>query len=247
MRQCVILAGGRGTRLGPLTDHTPKPLVAVAGRPFLVWLVERAARLGFAEVLCLSGYLGGQIEAALGTGEPLGVSVRHLQEAAPAGTAGALALAADALDEEFLLLNGDTLFAFDWRDLFAFPLPGVGALALRPVDDAGRYGRVELDAGRITAFREKSAEDGPGLINGGVYRLSRGLLAHIPQGFSSLEQDVFPGLAAAGRLGGLVREAPFIDIGVPASLALAQTFVPDALAASDLATPARVAGGGLGA
>ena len=230
-RQAVFLVGGLGTRLGPLTRATPKPLVEVAGRPFLDWLVDEVVRQGVSEVVLLCGYRAAQVEAAMARLAARGVGLVCSVEPEALGTAGALRHARDLLDDTFLLLNGDSLFRIDLADL-SRPAPGsdpLARLALRQEPDASRYGGVRLDGERVTGFAEKAAEPAPGLINGGVYWVRRTAVEALAPGPASLERDVFPALAEAGRLQGRVYDAPFIDIGVPDALALAQTFVPQAL------------------
>ncbi len=227
MKQCVFLVGGLGTRLGAITQQVPKPLVDVGGKPFLAWLADEVARHGFEEIVLLSGYRAEQFEAMADYIRGLGLRVVHSVEPAPAGTAGALTYARDQLDETFLLFNGDGLFDVNLRDL-ARPLPSEAMvrLALRVMPNADRYGTVTLDGNQITAFLEKQATGQPGLINGGIYAMRRAVLDRIGALPCSLEQDVFPGLVAEGRLQGAVFDRPFIDIGIPEALAEAQTFVP---------------------
>lgn len=222
--QAVILAGGRGTRLGALTETTPKPLLPVAGRPFLSHMVERLARQGFRDILLLTGYLAAQFETFRTEWQARGVRVTCRTEPEPAGTGGALRLAVSDLAPGFLLLNGDSLFDID---LVGFTLPALpagidGRLALRAVPAVDRYGVVTLDRGRVTGFREKGGVAGAGLINAGVYYLRRDVAAMMPPGFCSLETDLFPRLAAAGRLEGRLQEGYFLDIGIPSDLARAQ-------------------------
>ena len=231
-RQAVFLVGGLGTRLGELTRATPKPLVEVAGRPFLDWLVDETLRQGVRDIVLLSGYRAAQIEAAMARLADLGVTLTHSVEPEPLGTAGALVHARAHLAEDFLLLNGDSLFRIDLTDLARPDSPDtLMRLALRREPDAGRYGSVRLDGDRVTGFAEKasSAEPTAGLINGGVYWMRRAVVENLAPGPLSLERDVLPGLVAAGRVGGRIYDAPFIDIGIPESLALAQTYVPEAL------------------
>ncbi len=227
MKQCVILVGGLGTRLGAITQQVPKPLVDVGGKPFLAWVVDEIARHGFEEIVLLSGYRAEQFEAMADYIRGLGLRVVHSVEPAPAGTAGALTYARDHLDETFLLMNGDGLFDVNLRDL-ARPLApeAMVRLALRVMPNADRYGTVTLDGDQITAFVEKKATGLPGLINGGLYAMRRSVLDLIGTLPCSLEQDIFPGLVAAGQMSGAVYDRPFIDIGIPEALAEAQTFVP---------------------
>jgi D-glycero-D-manno-heptose 1,7-bisphosphate phosphatase len=227
LKQCVILVGGLGTRLGAITQQVPKPLVDVGGKPFLAWVVDEIARHGFEEIVLLSGYRAEQFEAMADYIRGLGLRVIHSVEPAPAGTAGALTYARDHLDETFLLMNGDGLFDVNLRDL-ARPLApeAMVRLALRVMPNADRYGTVTLDGDQITAFVEKKATGLPGLINGGLYAMRRSVLDLIGALPCSLEQDIFPGLVAAGQMSGAVYDRPFIDIGIPEALAESQTFVP---------------------
>lgn len=211
--QAVILVGGRGTRLGAVTDVCPKPLVDVGGRPFLDYLIAELVRHGFTDILLLAGYLADQLKALEARAAGLGCRIRCLVEPSPAGTGGALMQARDHLAEQFLLLNDDSLFAINYLDLCLPPAglaDAVGAVALRRMADTGRYGRVELSGAAITDFAEKGA-GGAGLINGGIYWLRRSVLDWIDTVPASLEQDVLPRLARAGRLTGKSYDGFFIE------------------------------------
>ncbi|NJM34843.1 MAG: HAD-IIIA family hydrolase [Rhodomicrobium sp.] len=226
--QAVILVGGRGTRLGAVTESCPKPLVDVGGRPFLDTLITDLVRHGFTDILLLAGYLAEQIQALEARAPALKCRIRCIVEPEPAGTAGALVHAREHLAEQFLLLNGDSLFDFNALDLCLPPLKPtqtLGRAALRRMADTGRYGRVALCGARITGFAEK-AGGGSGLINGGVYWLDRTILDWIGTLPASLETDVLPRLARAGMLAGKSYDGFFIDIGIPEDLARAQTLVP---------------------
>ena len=225
IRQAVVLAGGRGTRLGSLTEDTPKPLLAVGGRPFLDWVVDNLARQGVSEVLLTVGYRADAFEPWQ-AGRTSGPVVSTFVEPEPLGTGGALPLLGTRLQERFFVLNGDTLFdapllplgrLLDDRDVAA-------AVALRAVEDTGRYGRVRLVERTVTEFSEKSGA-GPGLINGGVYALRRSAIEGLGSP-SSIERDLLPHLAAHGALRGLPSDGFFIDIGVPETYAEAQERVP---------------------
>ena len=228
--QCVILVGGLGTRLGGLTAARPKPMLDVAGRPFLERLIDNAARFGADRFLLLAGYLADVVRAHFPNGvysaNGRTVSIDILQEPQPLGTGGALRFARDRLADSFLMLNGDSMFAFNWLDLVVAPLDGaaVGRLALRTVPNAARYGVVRADAdGRVASMRQDSAHTGPGDINGGVYWLDRAILDYMEaDGFVSLENDVFPRVIADGRLRARRYDGFFIDIGVPDDYARAQ-------------------------
>jgi NDP-sugar pyrophosphorylase family protein len=225
-RQCVMLVGGLGSRLGTLTRDTPKPMLSVAGRPFLDHLLLKAARQGFDQVLLLAGHRAevmGDHLADTGLAEHLGLTISLSVETEPLGTAGALTQARDRLDDTFLLINGDTWFDFDWRDLTgmdAFP----AALALRRVAPADRYETVRLEGERVAAFAPRDPDLAAGVINGGAYRLTKAIVPTRP-GPASLETGLLPELCAKGQLAGRVFDGDFIDIGLPASLLAAQTLL----------------------
>jgi D-glycero-D-manno-heptose 1,7-bisphosphate phosphatase len=235
IRQCAILAGGLGTRLGALAAATPKPVLPVGGRPFLAWLIREVSRFGIEEVVLLAGHLSRRVReevAGFGAHLPRPVAIRFSEEPAPAGTGGALKLAAPLLDDRFLLCNGDSLLACNLAPLLgafmADPPEVMGRLVVRHLADASRSGVIEAEADRITAFRERPAAPGPGLINAGIYALDRGVAAGLPD-TGSLERDVLPRLAAQGALRATQADGFFIDIGVPADFARAQHELPRAL------------------
>ncbi|HWG06566.1 MAG TPA: sugar phosphate nucleotidyltransferase, partial [Beijerinckiaceae bacterium] len=189
--QAVILAGGKGTRLGALSAGLPKPLVPVGGKPFIHYLIAALRRHGFTDIVLLVGPFAAVYETALGDGTALGVRVRLVPEEPPADTAGALTLAAPYLAERFLMLNGDSFLDFNLLDLAARTAvePWLAWLALREVPDVGRYGAVVLAGDRVTAFGEKAAT-GPGLINAGIYWLDRNILDEIGPPPFSMERDL---------------------------------------------------------
>lgn len=225
-RQVAILIGGSGSRLGALTQDTPKPMLPVAGRPFLEHLLLKARRHGLDRVLLLAGYRSEVVQAYLddsGVAERLGLEIALSVEPQALGTGGALAFAHAALDETFLLVNGDTWFDFDWAALAAsgaYP----ARLALRRIAVADRYETVVLNGDRVTAFQPRGAAVADGLINGGAYRLNKAVVPTRAETLS-LENDLLPRLCARDDLGGEIFEGPFIDIGVPESFAAAQTLL----------------------
>lgn len=224
VRQAVILAGGRGTRLGERTRMLPKPVIPVDGVPFLSYLVWNLARHGIREIVLSTGYLHEKLRAALGDGRELGVRLTYAREREPLGTGGGVRNCLHLLDEAFLVLNGDSIFDINYLD-FAAGAQDRPRIALRRVEDASRFGTVRHRSGRVVEFREKGA-DGPGAINGGIYLLTRALVRELPGGAVSLERDVFPELASLGQLFCKEYSGFFIDIGVPEDLARAQKDVP---------------------
>lgn len=225
--QCVILLGGAGTRLGPLTREMPKPLLDVGGRPFVDVLVGEALRRGFTDILLLAGYKSHVVAdyaRALSGRLPEGCQVTVSIEAEPLGTGGALLNAGDLLADRFLLLNGDTWFDFNWLDLSVMA-GDASAVAARVVPLADRYESLALKGDTVTTIVPRGAGESPALINGGVYSLRREDIAGFPAKFS-LEEDVLPRLAARGQLRARAYDGFFLDIGIPSTFASAQTSIP---------------------
>lgn len=228
--QAIVLAGGRGTRLGSLTQHTPKPLLPVAGQPFLSYLLWFLAQQGVTELVLSVGYLSESIIQALGDGSRFGMRIRYAVEETPLGTGGAVRFAASFLpfpDKAFFVLNGDTLLDCNLQKLARLTLEGgaTAGMALRQVEDTGRYGAVITENASVTVFSEKSA-NGPGMVNGGVYALLPQALDALPEGACSIEQDLFPQLTRLGKLAGLRTAGFFLDIGLPETYQEAQTALP---------------------
>ncbi len=226
VRQVVCLVGGLGTRLGPLTQNTPKPLLKVGGRPFLDYLIDEAARFGLLRLLLLAGHGAGDVVRHYAGRVVGGLSIDVIVEETPLGTAGALANAAAALDPVFFLTNGDSFFGFNWLAL----VPALQRddwtmhLALARGIEGGRYGRVETRGNRISRFLPKGESDLP--INAGIYLVRRRVLERIQGVPCSLENDVLPPLASEGQLLGIAAEGTFIDIGVPDDFARSQQAMP---------------------
>jgi D,D-heptose 1,7-bisphosphate phosphatase len=221
LRQVVILVGGLGTRLGERTKTTPKPMLPVGGRPFLDTLIDEIARYdAFDEILLLAGHKAESILARYdGTvwgRARLAVSL----EQAPLGTAGALVHAAGRLQERFLLLNGDSFFDFNILDLATRAKSSLVHMALRADVVGDRFGRVVLDGDRVRSFIAPG-QGATGPVNAGVYIVDRGILARVGSLPASLEQDVFPALAADGAMTGTSYRGYFIDIGIPEDFARA--------------------------
>ncbi len=237
IRQCAILVGGLGSRLGTLSATTPKPLLPIGDRPFLAWLMREFVRFGVEEFLLLTGHLPAQLAAgaeALAERLPRRVRIAISAEPARAGTGGAVFHARARLAERFLLCNGNSLFDCNLARLLAAAAGDgpevVGRLLLRRIDDAPRFGVVALDGDRVVGFRERAAEGAAdlgvaGAINAGVYVFDRRLLDALTPS-CSLERDVMPRLAARGALRGTLAEGYFRDIGIPEDLARAGAEIP---------------------
>jgi D,D-heptose 1,7-bisphosphate phosphatase len=227
-RQAILLVGGKGTRLGALTANTPKPLMPLdAGTVFLDEVLLDVARHGFDDIILAAGYLAGQFVERYHGRAVRGAHIRVHIEAEPAGTGGALREVAHWLAPTFLLANGDTAFDINLRRLdqrLARDVRAQGVLALRRVEDAGRYGSVTLDQGRIACFSEKQPDTvgAGGLINGGIGLFRREILDRITSLPCSIEADIYPQLVAEGRLLGHEFAGYFLDIGLPETLAQAR-------------------------
>jgi D,D-heptose 1,7-bisphosphate phosphatase len=234
VRQCAVLVGGLGTRLGALTATTPKPLLPCGDRPFLAWLLREFVRFGVEEFLLLAGHLSAEVEARvelLSSLLPRGARIVVLREPFRSGTGGAVYHARDRLDERFLLCNGDSLFDCNLARLLAAAADdaaAIGTIVLRQVSDASRYGVVILDGDRVTAFAERPGQPAPGMINAGIYLFDRSLIDDLAP-VCSLEAEILPRLAARGALRGIVRDGYFRDIGVPGDFALAREEIPRVL------------------
>jgi mannose-1-phosphate guanylyltransferase len=217
----VILVGGQGTRLRPLTSAVPKPVVRLVDRPFIAFMLEWLREHGVDDVIMSCGFLADRIRSVLGDGSQLRVRLRYVEEAEPRGTAGALKLAEPMLDERFLMLNGDVLTDIDLTAQIAqHEASGARAtLALVPVPDPSAYGVVVLREDRsVREFVEKPSSNDvrSNLISAGAYVLERDILALVPPNRSvSIEREVWPLLVDDG-LYGFPSDSYWLDIGTPA-------------------------------
>jgi mannose-1-phosphate guanylyltransferase len=221
--QAIVLVGGEGTRLRPLTNATPKPALTLVDRPFLAYMIEWLAAHGVTEAILACGFLPDVLREALaGEEERAGVTIRYAIEPEPLGTAGAIRFAADelgdGLDERFLALNGDVLTDLDLSALIQAhrERDAAATIGLHPVDDSAAFGLVQSgERGEVLEFREKTGERKPGEVNAGMYLLERSVLELIPPGENvSIERDVFPRLVGNG-LHGLLLDGYWVDIGTP--------------------------------
>jgi mannose-1-phosphate guanylyltransferase len=218
--QALILAGGEGTRLRPLTTTVPKPVVPLVDRPFIVYMLDWLRGHGVDDIVMACGHLASGVRNVLGDGTAFGMSMRFVEEPRPLGTGGALKYAASLLDERFLMLNGDTLTDIDVGELIAHhERTGARAtLALTPVEDPTAYGLVRThDGGAVMEFVEKPSVDQIDThnVSAGIYVLERSVVDMLPEGrAASIERDVFPQLVGHG-LYGCVAEGYWLDIGTP--------------------------------
>src|SRR3954452_20486629 len=218
--QAVILVGGEGTRLRPLTSTVPKPVVPLVDRPFLAYMIEWLKDHGVDDVVLAMGYLPTAVRNVLGDGSAWGVRLRYVEEPDPRGTAGALKFCESLLDERFLMLNGDVLTDIDLTAQIAQheSTGAVGTLALVPVEDPSAYGLVRKnDDGSVSECVEKPTADSidTNLISAGAYVLERRVLDMIPRDRNvSIEREVWPRLVGSG-LFAFAADAYWLDIGTP--------------------------------
>jgi mannose-1-phosphate guanylyltransferase len=220
--QALILVGGEGTRLRPLTSNRPKPVVTLVDRPFIVYMLEWLRGHGVEEAILSCGFLAEGVRGVLGDGSALGISLRYVEEPHPLGTGGALKFAQEFLEERFFMLNGDVLTDIDLSAQLRQheETAARATLALIPVDDPSAYGLVRRrDDASVTEFVEKPRLDeiDTNLINAGAYILERDILADMaPSGTRiSIERDVFPRLVDHGLYGYEAGTAYWLDIGTP--------------------------------
>ena len=258
--QALILAGGKGTRLRPLTVFTPKPVVPVVNRPFLLYQIEILRKAGITDITLSLSYQPDKIQQILGNGTDFGVNLRYITEPNPMGTGGAYKFAADALRETTVVFNGDILTNLDVGQLVEFHRSHASdaTLTLVPVDNPTRYGLVQIDKdGRVQQFVEKPKPEDLGklninTINAGVYVLEPSILDIIAKDTNrSFEYDIFPDILNRGLpfFSYVMKNEYWLDIGTPVSYLSAHHdfldgkitgFEIEKNAASDVATKAEI-------
>ena len=219
--QAVILAGGLGTRLRPLTEEIPKVMVSINGKPFLLYLLQLLKGQGVNDVVLCTGYLGQQVRNFFGNGKSLGVSLRYSEEKEKLlGTGGALKQAQDLLDDYFLVINGDTYLPVNYRDVERTFLKHNKKAIMVVYDnqeDTGVKNNVALDNDLMVArYDKKSPGSGLEYVEAGVLVLQREALSLIPEtGPVSLEKGLYPALIQQREMATYVTRQRFYDIGTP--------------------------------
>lgn len=256
-RSAILLVGGRGTRLAPLTNNTPKPMLQVAGIPFTQHQIEKAQSAGITEIVLATSFKADLFEPYFGDGSNFGISIKYAVEEVPLGTGGAIRNAAQMLsgDGDVAIFNGDVLSQHDLDAQFKFH-DEKGAdvtLYLTKVADARAFGAVELDeTGRVFAFNEKMDNPPTNIINAGCYIFNPKVIDEIPFAqVVSVERETFPQLLKSGaKVFGFIDTSYWLDIGTPTALlkasrdlviALGLDFM--ALENSEIETGARISGG----
>jgi mannose-1-phosphate guanylyltransferase len=217
----VVLVGGKGTRLRPLTLSVPKPMLPTAGLPFLTHLLSRIAAAGIDHVILGTSYQPALFEAEFGDGSKLGLQIEYVIEEHPLGTGGGIANVASRLRHDTVMVfNGDVLSGADLGQLLDYHHEQQADLTLHlvRVSDTRAYGCVPTENGRVTAFLEKTEDPPTDQINAGCYVFSRELIDRIPRGREvSVEREVFPALLSDGdvRVYGYVDASYWRDMGTP--------------------------------
>ena len=223
--RAVILVGGEGTRLRPLTSELPKPAVKLVDRPMMAFMLEWLATNGIAEVVMACGFKPDAMREALGDGGRFGLQISYVTESEPLGTGGALRFAdeqlPDGLGERFVMCNGDILTDLNLAAQITRhrELGAQATLSLVPVDDPSSFGLVRVaDDGEVLGFLEKPepSEIDTDLISAGAYVLERSVLELIEPGRAvSIEREVWPRLVGEGLYAVADRDAYWLDIGTP--------------------------------
>ena len=218
--QAAILAGGLGTRLWPLTKTVPKPMVPVAGAPYLEHQLRLLGKQGIREILLLTGYLGEQIEEHFGDGSRMGLRIEYSREEAPLGTGGALRLASSLLSDSFLLIYGDSYLPIDYtvplRKLEASDAQGLLVVYDNREADTTVKNNVDIDDSFHVTRYEKDSPQPLSYVEAGVLAFRRSMVETIAsQRPVSLEKEIFPRLIPGRQLIAHVTAQRFYDIGTP--------------------------------
>jgi len=221
--QALILAGGKGTRLRPLTVYTPKPIVPICNRPFLLYQIDTLRRAGITDITLSLSYQPQKIEQQLGDGSDFGVHLRYMTEPQPMGTAGAYKFAEGLIREPTVVFNGDILTDLDLKAVIREhdERHATATIVLTPVENPSAYGLVETEPdGRVRRFLEKPKADEitVNTINAGTYVLNPSVLDYIPDGENhSFEYGLFPNLLAHKEsfYAHIPQRTYWMDIGTP--------------------------------
>ena len=216
--QAIILAGGRGVNMRPLTYEVPKPLIPVAGKPLIEYTIEMLREAGVREIILAVGHLGDKLKEAVGNGSKYGVTISYSEESKPLGTAGALRKASVLFqDKPFIVVNGDVLTELKISELSAFHQEDTysATMALSTEPNTKGYGVALLRGEKIVKFLKQDKKQTTQLINAGVYVMNADVLKYIPKTGASDLEDVFEKLAVEGKLAGFPFDGKWFEVSTP--------------------------------
>ena len=219
--KALILAAGEGKRMGPLTENRPKPMLPVAGRPFLEHTISALKSAGVDDVTILTGYRGMFIKEHFGDGKDLGVNIKYIVQPKRLGTAHAIKMAKGYMNEPFLCLNGDVIVnrRLILNLIERYTAEGITLMTLAEVEDASRFGLVKLKGDSVKGIVEKSGEARKGAINGGIYLFKTNIFDYIektplsPRGEYEITRSLELLMKKESVLA-VFPEDPWIDIGL---------------------------------
>jgi NDP-sugar pyrophosphorylase family protein len=225
--QAVIIAGGLGTRLRPLTLEIPKSMVMVNGRPFIEHKILLLKKYGVNDFLFCIGYLGEHFEKYFLDGSKLGVKIKYSVEKTPLGTGGALKNAEEKLEDNFIAINGDTYLPIDYKKLMDFYCEKKkNVIVLYDNHEKIAENNITLGKDCLVSAYNKDSSAGMKYVDAGVCVFNKSVLSHIPQGKKvSLEKEIFPKLIEQKQLAGYVTNQRFFDMGTPERLKKTEEFL----------------------
>ena len=224
--QAVIMAGGYGTRLKPLTNELPKPMVPIIDKPIINYIINTLKKYGITDIIVTLGYKPERIIDYLGDGSDLGVKVRYSVENIPLGTAGGVKKIADMIDGTFVVISGDALTNIELDSMMSHHMSHgkLMTMAVKEMDDVTGFGVVKCDEdGAVTSFIEKPKHSLDKLVNTGIYILEKKVLNYIPEGKYDFARDLFP--AMMNNLSAYRMKGYWSDIGTLSSYYLTNNYV----------------------
>ena len=210
----VIMAGGKGTRLAPLTDHSPKPLMPIIDKPILQYIIELLKKHGITDISVTLGYMAEKIVDSFGNGRDLGVNLHYVIEKEPLGTAGSVKSAAMNFKEDFLVISGDAYTDFNLTELMDFHRSHgkLATIAATRVEDPSAFGVMLLNAaGKVRSFIEKPKQPISNIVSTGIYVFKKEIIKRIPDGFQDFARNVFPTIP--GQIYAKIMNGYWSDIG----------------------------------
>jgi NDP-sugar pyrophosphorylase family protein len=217
MMQIVILAGGRGSRLGVLTEQVPKPMMNINGIPFLEILIDYLKHQGFKKIILSVGYLSEKIEEHFLDGKHFSVEIKYSKEKKPLGTAGAILNAKSLLEDEFIVINGDTFLALDYLKFINFSKNSsklCNLVGFREFNNADFKNNLQISNLLVKNYSKIQFDDKLNYVDAGIYFFKKKSLEYFMSDYPiSLEIDIFPKLIENHQVGGFITDKKFYDIG----------------------------------